>query len=157
MTMQRWEPVGEMLTMRNVMERLFDDSYIPSARAWVGLEGEGAIPVDIYHSADEVVVKALMPGFKPEEVDIRITGDTLSIRGEHKEEKEVKEENYLCQELRHGAFSRLITLPVEVNSEKAQAVFENGELTLTLPKVEEAKPKQIKVQTRAVLEEEKKN
>jgi HSP20 family protein len=81
MTMQRWEPMREMVTLRNAMERLFDDSFVHPAR-WISLEGERTIPVDMYQTTNEVVVKASMPGFKPEEVDIEITGDVLTIKGE---------------------------------------------------------------------------
>jgi HSP20 family protein len=147
--MQRWEPVGEMMTLRNVMDRLFNDSYVPSTRAWVGFDDEGVIPMDIYQNANDIVIKASMPGFKPEEVDIQITGDTLLIRGEHKEEKEVKEDNYVCKEISYGTVSRMVTIPVEVMDEKAEAVFENGVLKLTLPKAEEVKPKQIKIKAGA--------
>lgn len=157
MTMQRWEPMREMVTLRNAMDRLFDDSYVRPARSWLGFDTEGAIPVDISQNANEVVVKASLPGFKPEEVDIQITGDTLSIKGEHKEEKEGEEENYLYREISYGSVSRLMTIPVEVKSEKAEATFENGMLTLTLPKAEEVKPKQIKVKAKAMLEGEKKS
>jgi HSP20 family protein len=157
MTMQRWEPIGEMMTLRNAMDRLFNDSYLPSARSWLGFDVEGTIPVDIFQNAEEIVIKAELPGFKPEEVDIQITGDTLVIKGEHKEEKEVKEKNCLYREISHGTVSRLMTIPVEVKSEKAEATFEDGVLTLTLPKAEEVKPKQIKVKAREMLESGKKS
>jgi HSP20 family protein len=151
MTMQGWEPIGEMMTLRNAMDRLFNDSYVPSARSWLGFDGEGTIPVDIFQNAGEIVIKAELPGFKPEEVNIQITGDTLSIKGEHKEEKEVKEKDYLYREISYGTVSRLITIPVEVKSEKAAATFDDGVLTLTLPKAEEVKPMQIKVKAREML------
>ena len=154
MTMQRWEPFKEMMTLRNAMDRLFDDSIVrPSAL----LSGqEAALPLDVYQTANEVVVKASLPGFKPEEVDISVMGDTLTIRGEHKEEKETKEEDYWLQERHYGSFSRSVTIPVEVKSEKAEASFEDGVLTLTLPKAEAVKPKQIKVKPRQMIEGEKK-
>jgi HSP20 family protein len=156
MTMQKWEPIREMMTLRNAMDRLFNDSFVHPAH-WISLEGEGTIPLDVYQTGNDVVVKASMPGFKPEEVDIEITGDILTIKGEHKEEKEVKEKNYLRRELNYGSFSRAVTIPVEVKNEKAEATFENGVLTLTLPKAEAVKPKQIKVKAKAALESEKKS
>jgi len=103
-----------------------------------------------------VVVKASLPGIKPEEVDITISGDTLTIKGEHKEEQKVKQEDYLRKERYYGAFSRSLILPVQVKSDKAEAVFENGILTLTLPKAEEVKPKQIKVKASKMIEGAKK-
>ena len=146
----RWEPFREMMSLRDAMDRLFEDSFV---RPW-RLQGEGGtlgMPLDMYQTANDIVVKASLPGIKPEEVDISITGDILTIKGEHKEEQEVKQEDYACKEIYHGTFNRSITLPVQVQSDKAEAVFENGILTLTLPKAEEIKPKQIKVKAKAML------
>jgi HSP20 family protein len=155
MNLVRWEPFREMMSLRDAMDRLFEDSFV---RPWSfrGDYGVMGLPLDMYQTADDVVVKATLPGVKPEEVDISITGDTLTIKGEHKEEQEVKEEDYIHKERRYGTFSRSVALPVQVKSDKAEAVFENGILTLTLPKAEEVKPKQIKVKAKAVLEGAKK-
>jgi len=153
--MQRWEPLSEMVSLRNAMDRLFEDSVVRPSVFLRANEG-GLLPLDIYQTKDDVVVKASLPGFKPDEVDISITGDTLTIKGEHKEEEETTEGEYWLKERRYGTFSRTLTIPVEVKSEKAEAAFENGVLTLTLPKAEEVKPKQIKVKTSKLLEGEKK-
>jgi HSP20 family protein len=110
----------------------------------------------MYQTANDVVIKASLPGVKPEQVDISITGDTITIKGEHKEEEEVKEEDYFRKERRYGAFGRSIQIPVSVQSDKAEAVFENGILTLTLPKAEEIRPKQIKVKAKTMIEGAKK-
>ncbi len=136
------------------MDRLFDDSIVRPSFYLAGQESD--IPLDVYQTANEVVIKASLPGFKPEEVDISVTGDTVTIKGEHKEEKETREENYLLQERHYGSFSRSITVPVEIKSEKAEASFEDGVLKLTLPKAEAVKPKQIKVKARPMIEGEKK-
>jgi len=155
MTMQRWEPFKEMMTLRNAMDKLFDDSVVrPSSYFMVS---DGNIPLDVYETTNDVVVKASLPGYKAEEVDISITGDVLTIKGEHKEEHEAKEENYWLKERRIGSFSRAISIPVEVEGDKAEASFENGVLTLTLPKAEEVKPKQIKVKAKEVIEGKKTN
>ena len=110
----------------------------------------------MYQNANDVVVKAAVPGVKPEEVDISITGDTLTIKGERKEEKEVKEADYFLKEHVCGSYSRTVTIPVPVQADKAEAAFENGILTLTLPKKEEAKPKQIKIKPKVAIEDTKK-
>jgi HSP20 family protein len=136
------------------MDRLFEDSFVRLSRFWPGLE-EWQLPIDMYQTDNEVVVKAAIPGLKPEEVDISITGDTLTIKGEHKEDKEIRDEDYFYKECRFGSFSRTVTIPVKVKTDKAEAVFENGILTLTLPKAEEVKPKQIKVKVKG--EKEAKN
>ena len=157
MTMMRWEPLSDMMSLRNAMDRLFEDSYIRPSRLWPELgRGELSLDLDVYQTDNDVVVKATIPGIKPDEVDISLTGDVLTIKGEHKEEKEVKEEDYFRKERRYGSFSRSIQIPVSVKSDKAEAVFDNGVLTLTLPKAEEVKPKQIKVKAKKMIEGEKK-
>jgi HSP20 family protein len=139
------------------MDRLFEDSFIRPSRLWPEL-GRGELPLDIdmYQTANDVVVKAALPGVRPEEVDISITGDTLTIKGERKEEQEIRDDDYFYRERRHGAFSRSVPIPVSIKSDKAEAVFENGVLTLTLPKAEEVKPKQIKVKAKSMIEGAKK-
>jgi len=155
MTMMRWEPFKEMMTLRQAMDRLFEDSFVRAPRLLTDSLG-GDILLDMYQTPNDVVVKASLPGIRPEEVDISIAEDVLTIKGEHKEEKEVKEKDYLMKERRYGSFSRSISIPVSVKSDKAEAVFENGVLTLTLPKAEEVKPKQIKIKPKAMIEGTKK-
>jgi len=156
MDLVRWDPFREMTSLRDAMDRLFEDSFVRPSRFWPDQLGRGELPVDMYQTANDVVVKASLPGIKPEEVDITISGDTLTIKGEQKEEQEIKQEDYLCRERYYGAFHRSLLLPVQVKSDKAEAVFENGILTLTLPKAEEVKPKQIKVRTSKMIEGGKK-
>lgn len=131
--------------MREAMDRLFEESFIRPG--WFGsLWGAPEMPaVDVYETGDKVVVKAAVPGIKPEELEVTITGDLLTIKGEFKAEEKVEKANYLRQERRYGAFCRQVGLPSGINADKAQASFENGVLTLELPKVEEAKAKTIKV------------
>jgi len=88
MNMIRWEPFRDMVSLRNAMDRLFEDSYVYPSRFWPELKlGEVPLDLDVYQTANDVVVKASLPGIKPEEVDISLTGDILTIKGEHKEEK----------------------------------------------------------------------
>ena len=153
MKLVRWEPFGEPLSLKQAMDRLFEESFIRPSRA-LSLFGEaGAVPIDMYQTDSDVVVKATLPGVKPDEVDIHITGDTLSIRGESKEEKEIKREDYIYQEHRYGAFARSITLPSGLQADKAEAAFEDGILTLTIPKSEAVKPKTIKVKAKGTDED----
>jgi HSP20 family protein len=102
----------------------------------------------VYETADSVVVKTAVPGVKPEEIDITITGDVLTIKGETKTEEKVEKANYFRQERRYGAFQRSVELPGSLLTDKAKASFENGLLTLTIPKSEEVKPKTIKVEAK---------
>ena len=148
MSMMRWEPFRELVSLRDAMDRLFDESFLRPGRI-PRLWGEEAAPtIDMYQTPEHLVVKASLPGVKPEDVEITITGDCLSIKGEARVQEEVNREDYLFQEHRYGAFARTITLPVALSTEKAEASFEDGILTLTIPRAEEAKPKTIKVKAK---------
>jgi HSP20 family protein len=141
----RFEPMREMITLREAMDRLFNDAFTPS----LGMSGGWQAPaVDLYQTEDEVVVKASLPGLKADDVQISVTGDTLSLKGEFMQEEEKKERAYHLREQRYGVFERTFTLPTAVVSEKAKAEFENGILTITLPKAEEVKPKMISVKAK---------
>ena len=152
----RWSPYQEMMSLRQAMDRLFDDSFVRGARTLPGDVGAGLLPLDVYQTDNDVVIKATIPGIAPEEVDISITGDTVTIKGEQKEETEVKDEDYMLKERRYGSFSRSVSIPVSVKSDKADATFDNGVLKLTLPKAEEIRPKQIKIKPKAMIESAKK-
>ena len=144
----RWEPVREMVTLRDAMDRLLDDAF---TRPWGLTEswhGSGSLAVDMYQTDDEVVVKAAVPGIKAEDVQISVTGDVLTIKGETKEKSEVKEKAYHIREQRWGAFERSVSLPTAVMSDKARAEFEDGVLTVTLPKAESVKPRTITVKAK---------
>jgi len=130
------------------MDRLFEESFIRPRIGWPAPLGAGALAVDMYETDQDVVVKSSVPGIKAEDLDITITGDTLTIKGETKTEEKVEKANYIRQERRYGAFCRSLTLPTTIVAEKAKAEFENGVLTLTLPKAEEVKPKTIKVKAK---------
>ena len=142
----RWEPAREMMTLREAMDRLFDDAFTRplslSGNTW-------SIPaVDMYQTDNEVVVKAALPGMKAEDVQLNVTGEVLTIKGEIKQKEEVKEKAYHLREQRWGMFERSVILPTEVVADKAKADFENGILTITLPKAEEAKPKTISIKAK---------
>ena len=142
----RWEPVREMMTLREAMDRLFDDAF---TRPISLRDGGWASPaVDMFQTDDEVVVRVALPGFKADEVQINVTGDVLTLRGEQKQEEEQKERAWHIREHRWGSFERSIPLPTEVTADRATADFENGILTITLPKAEEVKPKTISVKAK---------
>lgn len=147
----RWEPFRDLVTLRDAMDRLFEESFVQPMRLtpWDGGRGT-PVALDIYQTDESVIVKASLPGVKADEIDISVVGDVLTIKGELKAEEEVKEEHYIRREMRYGSFIRSVEIPVSVDSDKAEAVFENGVLTLTLPKAEEVKPKAIKVQARGM-------
>jgi HSP20 family protein len=141
----RWEPVREMMTLREAMDRLFDDAFTRP----LGQSGISTMPaIDLYQTADEVVVKASLPGLKADDVQITITADVLTLRGEFKQEDERKDATYHIREHRSGSFERTLMLPTEVQGDKARAEFEDGVLTVTLPKAETVKPKTITVKAK---------
>lgn len=142
----RWEPAREMMTLREAMERLFDDAFTRP----LSIAGNGwAVPaVDMYQTDNEVVVKAALPGMKADDVQLNVTGEVLTIKGEIKQKDELKEKAYHLREQRWGSFERSVILPTEVVADKAKADFENGILTITLPKAEEAKPKSISIKAK---------
>ncbi len=142
----RWEPARDMMTLREAMDRLFDDAF---TRPLSTADNSWSVPaVDMYQTDNEVVVKAAIPGIKADEVQINITGDVLSLKGEVRQNEEVKEKAYHIREQRWGSFERTLVLPSNVVADKAKADFENGILTITLPKAEEAKPKTITIKTK---------
>lgn len=142
----RFDPFNDMITLRQAMDRLFEDSFV-SPLTWRQIEGNGSLnpAVDVHQTPDEIVVTAVLPGVRPEEVDMTITGQTLTMRGEMKADETVNREQYLYRERRYGTFSRQIQLPVRVEGDRAEATFENGILTLRIPKAEEVKPRQIQI------------
>lgn len=155
MNVIRWQPFSDMVTLRQAMDRLFEDSFVRPSRSTTAFGEGAALPIDMYQTDDSFVIKASMPGLKPEDVEVTITGDTLTIKGETRVEEEVEEENYFRQEISYGAFTRSIQLPSALQPDKAEATFDNGILTLTIPKAEETRPKQIKIKPKGVIEGKK--
>src|SRR5216684_165699 len=142
-TLTRFEPFRGAHSLQEQVSRLFNDVLErtgdeSSLTAW-------APSVDIYETEHELVIKADLPEVDPKDLDIRVENNILTIRGERKFEKQVSEENYLRVERAYGSFARSFTLANTVNSEAIKADYQNGVLTLSIPKKEEAKPKQIKV------------
>jgi HSP20 family protein len=142
----RWEPVREMMTLREAMDRLFDDAFTRPISLRDG--GWSSPAVDMYQTDDEVVIKAALPGFTADDVQINVTGDVLTIRGEVKHEEEKNEKAWHIREQRWGSFERSVALPTAVVSDRAVADFENGILTIKFPKAEEVKPKTITVKAK---------
>lgn len=143
--MMRWEPGRDLMGMRDAMDRIFDDFF---TRNQVGYEGYGIVDIDMLQTDNDVVVKASIPGVSPDNINISVTGDTLTLRGEVDEDQEYKGANYHIRERKYGAFARSILLPSQVVADRAKAEFENGVLKLTLPKADEVKPKTITVKAK---------
>jgi HSP20 family protein len=145
----RWEPAREMMTLREAMDRLFDDAFThPFSLSREGGSNWSSPAIDMYQTDDEVVVRAALPGIKSDEVQINVTHDILTIRGETKHEEEKNDKSWHIREHRWGAFERSVRLPTGVIADRAKAEFDNGILTISLPKSEEVKPKTINVKTK---------
>jgi HSP20 family protein len=135
MAIVRYEPLRNMMRVPDLWED------------WDRLSADGALSVDVYETDSDVVVSMPMPGVNPEDINVTVSGDTVTVRGEVKEEQDEsdKKRNYYFKEVRRGSCARSVTLPAPVKSDHASATTKNGVLTLTLPKAEEAKPRSIKV------------
>ena len=146
MAIVRWEPFRELMTLQERMNRMFDESYRSRSgdEDWA-LGGSWAPAVDIYEHDGNIVLKAELPGVDPKDVDVRLENNTLTLCGERKIDNEVKQESYHRVERAYGAFTRGFTLPSVVDQEKIKAEYKDGVLKVTLPKREEAKPKQINI------------
>lgn len=139
----RWDPIQEMLSLRNAMDRMFDSNYsnmdnTTRPLAW-------GLPLDVSETDDAFVVKASIPGVHPDDVEITFTDNVLTIKGEVKAEEEKKDARYHLRERRYGSFVRSVSLGSRIENEKISASYENGVLTLTLPKASEVKPKRIAI------------
>ncbi|TET48849.1 MAG: Hsp20/alpha crystallin family protein [Anaerolineales bacterium] len=147
----RWEPFGDRVSLRQAMDRLFEDSFV-RPYGWPVRSGNGngrsALAVDMYETDEAIVLSSALPGIAADGIDISITGDLVTIKGKTSAEEEVNDDNYICRERRYGSFSRSLRLPLPVIADKANAEFANGVLKLTLPKAEEVRPKVIEVKTR---------
>ena len=142
---RRPSPFGEFMTLRQAMDRLFDDDVFRPLRWIPGAVDGPPLPLDVTTTADALVVEASLPGIKPEDVEITVENGTLTIAGKTAGERRAEEGSYLVQEIRRGSFSRSVTLPNGLEPDRATATFEHGVLTLRIPKAEEVKPRQIRI------------
>ena len=147
MAIVRWmDPFRDVMGIQDRMNRLFEEIQARGRGREEGLEAGAWMPaVDIYETDDGLVVKAELPGVERDQIGVEVKGGVLTLRGERKHEKEIKEENYHRMERSYGAFVRSFAVPGTVDSDKIAAKLKDGVLEVQLPKVEKAKPKQIKV------------
>lgn len=148
MAIVRWEPFRDMVTIQDRMNRIFDEAF--RANRGAGSQEDYALAswapaVDIYEQDGNIVLKAELPGVDPNDVDVRVENNVLTLRGERKLDSDVKKEGYHRVERAYGTFGRSFTLPTVVDTEKIKAEYKDGVLRVTLPKREEAKAKQISI------------
>jgi HSP20 family protein len=142
---RRTSPLGELVSLRQAVDRLFEDSFA-RPRGWGFLaEFGGTLPLDVTNTPEALLVEAALPGIRPEDVEITVENGTLSIRAESTDEREKTQGESIVKEIRRGSMSRTVTLPTGLEADKATATFENGVLRLTFPRAEAVKPRQIRI------------
>ena len=142
----RWDPVREMLSFRDSMDRFLEEPFFQNPRLWErSMMTEWNLALDVAEEDDAYVVTASLPGIAPEDVEITLTDNVLTIQGEISKDEAIDEQKYHIRERRFGRFVRSVTLPNAVAADQVEAVSENGVLKLTLPKTEEVKPKRIEI------------
>lgn len=144
MTLIRPRVSSELPSLRDAIDRLFDESFV-SPREWLATERFDRPAIDAYTTPEAFVVKAAMPGIKPDEIHTTVTGNVLTVEGAYREEAKREEQGYLVRELSRGELRRSIGLPAGLKVDAAEAAYADGILTLTIPKAETAKPREIKV------------
>lgn len=142
----RWNPMREMMSLRDEMDRLIEQTFSGGSLGPWQSSTNWDLALDVAENDDAFIVTASVPGMKPDDLDITITDNVLTIKGEYKADETIEKEQYHIRERRYGSFGRSITLPVTVNADAVDANYENGVLTLTVPKAEEVKPRRITVQ-----------
>jgi HSP20 family protein len=147
MAIVRWSPFRDVVGLRDEMDRLFDNFFTRSGERGA-FDTPWAPTVDIYETKDSVIIDAELPGIKQSDIEVNVSENMLTIKGEKKQEKDTKEENFYRVERVYGSFSRTFTLPVGVHADKIKAVYKDGVLKITLPKAEEVKPKQIPIEVK---------
>ena len=154
MSIGRWDPFGELVSLREAMNNLLEESFVQprsggGARSSAGgAAAPAGLALDIHETPEAFVVTASVPGVRPEDVDITVLGDALRISGQQRDERQEHGQGgsrWILRERRFGTFERLVRLPTAVKSNAAEAEFKNGVLTVTLPKAEEAKPRSIPI------------
>ena len=147
MSISRWDPWGDIVSLREAMNNLLEESFVRPRPGAAGGGVAAGLAIDLRENADAFVITASVPGVAPDDVDITVLGDTLRISGERREDREQQGEEgrWIVRERRFGAFERTISLPTTVKADRAAAEFKDGVLTITLPKADEAKPRTIPV------------
>jgi len=156
MAIIRWDPFRDLVTLREKMNRLFEDAFTSRGEGKDLIASTWTPAVDIYETENELILSAEIPGIDEKDVEIKVEDNTLSIRGERKFEKETKEENYHRIERSYGSFYRSFTLPNYIDQDKIQAVHENGVLKITMSRRTELKPRKVKILKPATPEKAKK-
>lgn len=145
MAVIRWDPFRDLMTLREKMNRLFEDAFTARGEEKDLISSSWTPSVDIYEGENALILSAELPGIEEDDIEIKVENNTLTLKGERKFEKETKEENYHRIERAYGSFSRSFTLPNYIDHDKIKAEHENGVLKITMPKKPELKPRKVKI------------
>jgi HSP20 family protein len=146
MSMTRWDPFRDMLSLREAMQQLLEESFVRPGGSMGNRGSARTLPLDIREEDNSFVVSASLPGVKPEDIQVSVLGDTLTIRADTVATQERERGGYLVRERQTGSMQRTVTLPGSIDPETVQASYEQGVLTLTLPKARTSMPRRIAVQ-----------
>lgn len=147
MLLKRWEPFAEYRRFDRGLNRVWGQPFRPLYTRPHYWQEDGHVAIDVFRDADNLVVRAALPGVRPEDAEVTVAGGTLSIKGEVKSENEIEADKYLHRELRYGSFHRMIALPRGLDTAKAEAAYKNGILTVTIPRHEESKGRLLEINT----------
>ena len=147
MTLMNWDPWRDIADMRTTFNRMFGETAPGTAIAGQTIAGSWMMPVDIAETADEFLVKAELPGMKPEEIEITVADNQVTLRGQRTEAREDKDVNFIRSERRLGSFYRSFALSAPVDDARVTATYKDGILEVHLPKSEAVKPRQIRIQS----------
>jgi HSP20 family protein len=150
-SLMRWDPFRDFVVLRNAVDRLFEDTLTMPTRRLLPLVDFG-LDLDLSEDENGFLVQAAIPGVKPEDLDVSVANDVLTIRAEVKEDEEIKRKQYHLRERRVGTFTRSIRLSAPVDAEHVEATYENGVLTLNIPKAEEVRPRKISIKAPKMIE-----
>jgi HSP20 family protein len=142
---RRQSPFSELVTLRQAMDRLFDDTVFRPLTAYTGQGDLARLPLDVRTTSDALLVEAALPGIKPEDVDITVENGSLTIRAEDRSERSEDQNGWVVREISRGSVMRTVTLPTGLEPDRAEATFEHGVLKLRIPKAEQLKPRQIRI------------
>lgn len=142
---RRPSPFSELVTLRQAMDRLFDDTVFRPSTAWSGTGVDARLPLDVRTTKDALLVDASLPGIRPEDVEITVENGTLTIKAEDRAEQVRDQEGWVVREISRGSVMRTVTLPTGLEADKAEATFEHGILHLRIPRAEQLKPRQIRI------------
>lgn len=143
-----WRPRRDLLSLSESLDRFFDDRLLRPRRLWLVPSWSEGLALDVYREDGNLVIKAEVPGATAEGLDVTVKDHVLTIAGETKAEEEVEEENYIRRERRYGSFRRSLALPAEADGNEAEAAFEDGVLTVTIPVAEEPQVESVKVEVK---------